>query len=153
MKNQLLTLLALTFLFISCGSKPKEEVESKLPSYEEVISIITKVNDNWQNLNPNHENSFWHRAAYHTGNMAAYEVTKNENYKNFSEAWAEHNEWKGAKETDKSKWKYSYGESDEYVLFGDFQTCFQVYIDLYQLNPEEFKIERAKEVMVGLLLL
>lgn len=147
MKNQLLTLFALTFFFISCGNAPQKEVESKLPSYEEVLSIITQVNDTWQNLHPDHGNSFWHRAAYHTGNLAAYEVTKNEKYKDFSEAWAEYNEWKGAKETDQSKWKYSYGESDEYVLFGDFQTCFQVYVDLYQLSPEEFKIQRAKEVM------
>jgi rhamnogalacturonyl hydrolase YesR len=33
------------------------------------------------------------------------------------------------------------------VLFGDWQTCFQTYIDLYRIEPEEIKIERAKEVM------
>ena len=33
------------------------------------------------------------------------------------------------------------------MLFGDFQTCFQVYIDLYNLTPDEKKIARAKQVM------
>lgn len=81
--------------------------------------------------------------------MAAYKVTGNEKYKAYSEAWAEHNEWKGAKSNDHRKWKYTYGETDEYVLFGDFQTCFQVYADLYNLDApkDERKIARAKEVM------
>ena len=147
MKNKPFALLSILILFFSCGSGGKKEVQADLPSHPEVLELITKVNDFWQSTHPDHGNSFWHRAAYHTGNMAAYEVTRNEQYKLFSEAWAEHNEWKGAKEADPSKWKYSYGESDEYVLFGDFQTCFQVYVDLYLLEPEEHKIERAREVM------
>jgi unsaturated rhamnogalacturonyl hydrolase len=55
----------------------------------------------------------------------------------------------GAKSNDKSKWKYSYGESDDYVLFGDWQICFQTYIDLYNItgSEDESKIARAKEVM------
>ncbi|QIK59151.1 glycoside hydrolase family 88 protein [Dysgonomonas sp. HDW5A] len=137
-----------TFSYIGCSNnKTATRSESNLPARTEVIEIIQKVNGNWQASHPNHENSFWHRAAYHTGNMAAYEVTKIENYKAYSEAWAEHNLWMGAQSNDTSKWKYSYGESDEYVLFGDFQTCFQVYIDLYNLNPDEKKIARAKQVM------
>ena len=48
---------------------------------------------------------------------------------------------------DKSRWRYSYGESDEYVLFGDFQVCFQTYADLYNLDPQDYKIARAREVM------
>ncbi len=147
MKNKSFALLSLIILLFSCGTGNKKESKVNLPSHQEVLDLITKVNNFWQSTHPNHGNSFWHRAAYHTGNMAAYEVTQNEQYKLFSEAWAEHNEWKGANEADPSKWKYSYGESDEYVLFGDFQTCFQVYVDLYLLEPEEYKIERAKEVM------
>lgn len=79
--------------------------------------------------------------------MEAYFLTGNENYRAYSETWAIHNEWKGAKEKDKSKWKYSYGESDEYVLFGDYQVCFQTYIDLYTILPDNYKIARAREVM------
>jgi rhamnogalacturonyl hydrolase YesR len=111
------------------------------------ISLIRKVNDRWQSTHPKHGNAFWHTAAYHTGNMAAYEATGDERYHIYSEAWAEKNKWKGAKSNDKSKWKYNYGETDEYVLFGDWQTCFQTYIDLYNLKPDKKKIARAREVM------
>lgn len=118
-------------------------------SQTEIINIITKVNNHWQANNPKHGNAFWHWAAYHTGNIAAYEVTGNEKYKAYSEAWAEHNEWKGAKSDNKENWKYSYGESDMYVLFGDWQICFQVYTDLYNLDvaKDNRKIARAIEVM------
>lgn len=151
MKKKNLFFLLPVFIFgIACTAKTNKSTADNIDSLatkSEVIEIIEKVNNHWQSTHPQHENSFWHRAAYHTGNMAAYEVTKIDAYKNYSEAWAEENEWKGAKSDDKSKWKYSYGETDEYVLFGDFQTCFQVYIDLYLLNNDAKKIARAKEVM------
>jgi rhamnogalacturonyl hydrolase YesR len=111
------------------------------------MDIIRKVNDHWQSTHPEPGNAFWHQAAYHTGNMAAYEVTEDERYRAYSEKWAEKNEWKGAKSTNKAEWKYTYGETAEYVLFGDWQICFQIYIDLYRLTPGEHKIARAKEVM------
>ncbi|MDR0863857.1 MAG: DUF2264 domain-containing protein [Candidatus Symbiothrix sp.] len=115
---------------------------------DNILSAIQKVNDRWQTTHPQPDgNAFWHYAAYHTGNMAAYFATGNEAYLNYSTAWAEKNEWKGAKSNDKSTWKYSYGETDEYVLFGDWQICFQTYIDLYNLQPDEKKIARAIEVM------
>lgn len=114
---------------------------------KEVIEIIHKVNHYWQTKNPVHGRSFWDNAAYHTGNMEAYFLTKEPAYLNYSQAWAVHNEWKGAKEADQAKWKYSYGESDEYVLFGDYQICFQTYADLYNIAPDEKKIARARQVM------
>src|SRR5690554_5400755 len=134
------------FLFLillinsSCGMDTAKEKERTL-------AIIHQVNNYWQANNPGHGDAFWHRAAYHTGNMAAYEVTGNEAYRAFSEAWAEHNEWKGAKSDNPENWRYSYGETDEYVLFGDWQICFQVYADLYLLEPDDRKIARAREVM------
>lgn len=114
---------------------------------KEVRKIIDRVNQHWQAENKPEVRSFWDNAAYHTGNMEAYFLTGNEDYRKYSEAWAKHNEWKGAKSDDRSKWKYSYGESDEYVLFGDYQICFQTYADLYNIAPEEYKIKRAREVM------
>ncbi|MDQ0639810.1 unsaturated rhamnogalacturonyl hydrolase [Pedobacter sp. W3I1] len=116
-------------------------------SKEEVLEMINRANTYWQNNNKPEVRAFWDHAAYHTGNMEVYRITKNEAYRKYSEDWAVHNQWMGAKSTDKSNWKYKYGETDEYVLFGDWQICFQTYIDLYQLKPEENKIARAKEVM------
>lgn len=125
----------------SCSQQPQR------PQAEEVVEIIHRVNRHWQETNPEHGRAFWDNAAYHTGNMEAYFLTGDTNYYNFSEAWAVRNEWKGAKSDDKAEWKYSYGESDDYVLFGDYQICFQVYADLYTVKPDTQKIARAREVM------
>ena len=112
-----------------------------------VRDIITKVNDHWQATHPAEHNAFWDEAAYHTGNMEAYSITGNPEWLDYSQTWAEHNEWKGAKGTDRSKWKYNYGETDDHVLFGDWQICFQTYADLYNILPDDRRIKRAKEVM------
>ena len=114
----------------------------------DVEAIIEKVNDTWQATHPQHERAFWDNAVYHTGNMAAYALLQKRAWAEYSEAWAKHNLWQGARETNPEKWKYkNYGEGQDYVLFGDWQICFQTYIDLYNLQPEPNKIARAKEVM------
>lgn len=116
---------------------------------ERIIATIVKVNDHWQSTHPEHGNAFWHNSAYHTGNMAAYEVSGLERYRQYSEAWATKNEWKGARSDDKANWEYSYGESHRFVLFGDWQICFQTYIDLFNLSEskDSLMVERALEVM------
>ena len=119
----------------------------KLPEYDQVIQTIDCVNNYWQTNNPTHGRAFWDNAAYHTGNMEAYKLTGKKEYLDFSTAWAERNLWQGAKSNNKEQWKYSYGESDDYVLFGDYQICFQVYADLYNIQPDSIKIARAIEVM------
>lgn len=121
--------------------------EDDLPEKDDVISILHKVNLYWQQTHPTHGDHFWNRAVYHTGNMEAYKVTGEQQYLDYSLAWAEHNRYWGQTGTDKSKWKSDYGESADYVLFGDNQICFQVYADLYNLLGGEDKIARAREVM------
>ena len=144
MKNLYVTLFS---AFLLGGMVCASCVDKKADSSEEVIEIIHKVNGYWQTNHPEHGRSFWDNAAYHTGNMEAYFLTKKPEYLEYSKGWAEHNEWKGAKSDDKTCWKYSYGESDDYVLFGDYQICFQTYADLYNLEPDTQKIARAREVM------
>jgi unsaturated rhamnogalacturonyl hydrolase len=135
LKQVLLTYLLLA---ATCGfSQTKEDVLAK----------INLANTYWQSNNKPQVRAFWDHAAYHTGNMAVYQLTKNDTYRKYSEDWAEHNKWMGAKSADQKKWKYKYGETDDYVLFGDWQICFQTYIDLYQISPAPYKIARAKEVM------
>jgi unsaturated rhamnogalacturonyl hydrolase len=113
----------------------------------EVLANIHKANQYWQKQNKPQAWAFWDVAAYHTGNMEVVALTKDQAYQNYTEQWADYNQWMGAKETNKSLWKHSYGEKDNFVLFGDWQICFQTYIDLYHLRPEDKKIARAKEVM------
>ena len=123
---------------------------------EEVKDIINKVNSYWQTNKPAEVRAFWDNAAYHTGNMEVirllsevkHEESSMKRFLDYSLRWAEYNKWKGATETDPTKWKYKqYGEGQDFVLFGDWQICFQTYIDLYNLAPQKKKVARAKEVM------
>jgi rhamnogalacturonyl hydrolase YesR len=122
---------------------------SLLPKPDEVKSLIVKVNDHWQDTHPKQGRAFWDNAAYNTGNIEAYKVTGIDRYLEYSKAWAEHNDWMGAKSSNPEEWKYSYGETDDHVLFGDWQICFQTYIDLYNMveHPDDKMVARAKEVM------
>lgn len=150
---------------------------------EEVKSAIVKVNDTWQKGHPGPGyggskkglSAFWDNAVYHTGNMEAYKLFagNSEAYKleelgktnadkaaakrwlDYATAWAEQNNWMGATEMDSTKWKYQrYGEGNDFVLFGDWQICFQTYLDLYLTDPlvsgnvfNDKRVKRAKEVM------
>ena len=123
-------------------------VEARQWTADEVKGIIKKVNTYWQTNNPAEVRSFWDNAAYHTGNMEVYKLLGDQQMLDYSIRWAEHNQWKGATEGDPAKWKYkTYGEGQDYVLFGDWQICFQTFIDLYNLQADETKVARAKEVM------
>lgn len=123
-------------------------LQAKQWTGEEIKDIIKKVNTYWQTNNPAEARAFWDHAAYHTGNMEVYQLLKDKQMLDYSIRWAQHNKWQGATEKDLRKWKYKqYGEGQDYVLFGDWQICFQTYIDLYHLSPQKKKVARAKEVM------
>lgn len=120
----------------------------------EVADIITRVNNTWQRNHPTQERTFWDPAVYHTGNMEAYKLLGNPKWYDYSKQWAEQGRWMGATESNPDKWKYKqYGEDMQHVLFGDWQICFQTFIDLYTLAPQrgieaqEQWVKRAKEVM------
>ena len=135
--------IAYTLLLLLCAlsttAKPTEA--------DSVIGIIKKVNTRWQQDNKAEVNAFWDNAAYHTGNMEAYKLTGDKTFLDYSLRWARHNDWEGAKSNDKAEWKLDYGETDDHVLFGDWQICFQTYCDLYNIHPEAKRIARAREVM------
>lgn len=114
----------------------------------QVLKKIEKVNDYWQANNSLQCRAFWDNAAYFTGNMEAYRLTGKAQYYEYSEKWCRHNNWMGATSNDKSRWRYkTYGEGNDFVLFGDWQICFQTYIDMYNLVPADYKVARAIEVM------
>lgn len=119
------------------------------PTRAQVMAAMVRANDAWQRNNAPQQWAFWDVAAYHTGNMAAHKLTGNPLYSAYSTAWAEHNAWRGASSDNRAAWKYSYGETPEFVLFGDWQVCFQTYVDLYELDgrKDPRRIARAREVM------
>lgn len=134
-----------------------------------VLQTIVKVNDYWQSHNSYKTPAFWNWAAYHTGNMEVVKLLYNSKFKiqnskfkvqsskfkaqsskylAYSENWAKYNHWQGATEKDPTKWLYKkYGEDQQHVLFGDWQICFQTYIDMYNIKPQKKRIARALEVM------
>lgn len=119
------------------------------PQRGQVLVAIALANGYWQGHHAPQQRPFWDEAAYHTGNMAAYALTRNEAWLAYSTAWAEHNHWRGAGADDRSAWKSTYGETPDHVLFGDWQCCFQTYIDLYELDGRRHpqRIARVREVM------
>lgn len=136
-------LLLLTLTLLAAGS-----LQARQWTPEQVRQVIRKVNTYWQQNNKAEVRAFWDNAAYHTGNIEVYKLMKDDSMLDYSIRWATHNQWQGATEPDPSKWKYKhYGEGHDFVLFGDWQICFQTYIDLYNLAPDEQKVARAKQVM------
>ena len=113
---------------------------------EGVLDVIRTVNGHWQEKGRSQGNAFWNTAVYHVGNMDAWQVTGENDYREYSLRWARRNDWKGARSDNREEWKYSYGESDRYVLFGDWQVCFQVYLELNRIKPEKKRVARAIEV-------
>lgn len=142
MKNLIkLSLSVVLILFVSLQLTASGKHE------KEVLQIIDKVNAKWQETHTDPGNSFWDNSAYQTGNMAAYEVTGNPDYLAYATLWANQNNWMGATGTDQTKWKFKYGETQDHVLFGDWQICFQTYIDLFNITPDSNRVKRAMEVM------
>ena len=150
--NRVFFVVAMTVL---CSFIYVVNADAKKWKANEVIQIINKVNNYWQTNNPAEVNAFWDNAAYHTGNMEVYKLLHDDSMLEYTRQWAEHNQWMGATEEDPSKWEYkTYGEDQQHVLFGDWQICFQTYIDLYLMvdkgNRNNQMVKRAKEVMTFL---
>ena len=146
--KKLSLIFAAAMLFCSVGADAKAKKTKKTEPQPSALELVEKVNNHWQANNKPEVRSFWDDAAYFTGNMEAYKLTGNARWLEFSDKWARYNKWSGAREKDPSKWKYkNYGEGQDYVLFGDWQICFQTYLDMYAMNPDDYKIARAIEVM------
>lgn len=144
MKRRLCLQVALAGAVSGCaGLGPRNDERA------DVLAALARANDYWQRVHPPRQRAFWDEAAYHTGNMAAYALTRNERWRAYSTAWAEHNAWRGAGSDIQAGWKYTYGETPDHVLFGDWQACFQTYIDLYALDGrrDPRRIARAREVI------
>lgn len=138
---------ALAMMLIPASMDAKQKKQKSVVQ-QSPLEIVEKVNNHWQENNKPEVNAFWDNAVYFTGNMEVYRLTGNAKYLEFSDKWARHNKWSGATETNRSKWKYkTYGEGKDFVLFGDWQVCFQTYIDMYEMNPDLYKVARAKEVL------
>ena len=73
----------------------KEVKASKKWDHEQVVELITKVNNYWQANNKPEVRASWDNAAYHTGNMEVYKMLKDQKMLDYSIRWAEHNDVAG----------------------------------------------------------
>ena len=103
--------------------------------------LIERVNDRWISDHRSAPGYSWDNAAYSVGNTEAYFTTGIEAYREYSEAWSEHNGWKGHPGANSQSW------DNGNVYHADNQTCFQIYADLFALDGDYGKISRALEVV------
>ncbi len=140
MKKVLSIVLLLAMVFAAVPTSAQSSANDF--TYENLEALVRKVNDYYISTHtwtPGYE---WDTATYYIGCMDAYYLTGNEKYRSYATLWATQNAWQGNRSTDKSAWNNSN------VFHADNETCFQVYIDLYNLDlqKDETKIARTKEI-------
>lgn len=133
-----------------------DEILALIPDYDTVKENVLRANDYRQNnwsyktwVNGIHP-AFWDTAVYHTGNMEAYYTFGGDSYLEYALNWADSNDWKGnnsSASADRWTWGYNQSQGSDAVLFGDWQTCFQTYLDLGLVAPDRSDLTRVNEVM------
>ena len=87
--------------------------------------------------NKERPSNIWTRAVYYEGLMALHEIYPKETYYNYAYAWAESH-----------KWGFNSGNTTRNA---DNYCAAQTYIDLYNLEPNAFKLKNTKANMNMLL--
>ncbi len=145
------------------GTYPEEKFGQMKPTYERAVAAAQTANSFWQSYQ-SYDNwygsthpAFWDKAAYHTGNVEYFKLTGDTQFMDYTIDWANYNEWMGNNNTtaDPSTWTWTYNQTQgsSAVLFGDWQICFQTYIDLYNFNEDglldvpEASVDRVYEVI------
>lgn len=147
--------------------------DSNLPKRDDIVNLITRINDSWIARHSTLGDYRWNKAVYMNGNMEAMgyladiDTAHAAKYRRYALEWSLYNKWQGSKAplSEASKWKLRGGVGDYNVLFGDNQICFQTYIELYNsyntdtdtdylidvngdgVTDESDMIARSKEVM------
>ena len=131
--KKLLATLALS----ACCIAPMTAQQAELPSRAEILQQMEKVNDWFVKRHPDptvksfgkgkyRPSSLWTRAVYYEGLMALYGISPKQQYYDYTYQWCDFHKWtarNGATTRD----------ADDYC-------CEQIYIDMYRLAPESFKL-------------
>jgi unsaturated rhamnogalacturonyl hydrolase len=107
-----------------------------LPDKDEVYSKMKLVNDYWINTHPDPGNNKWQRAAYMVGNIHMYHLRKEQAYYNYILRWAIQNNWalNGGPTT----------------RAADNHSAGSTYIDLYKIEPADYKIQDITTAISGM---
>lgn len=97
-----------------------------LPSRAAVVSVLRRVNDHWIGAHPHPGKSDWARATYFSGDMALHRLLGEPRYLDYARRWAEAHDYR----------LMPYHPQRD----ADNQCAGQVYLDLYELEPDPGRI-------------
>ena len=105
-------------------------------SREDVLEKLNLVNNYWINNHPESGDNTWAESVYHIGNLAAFDMTKDMAYYDYSYQHAEKYDWliNSGKEV-----------GPDFYDGADWLCIGQTYLDLYKYEPEDDKIANIKE--------
>lgn len=87
---------------------------------KDAMLIAQKVCDYWISQNPEVRDCAWERGVYFLGHLAAYEMTKKEDYVRYAIDWAEKNEWR------------FYDDAENKTINADNLLCGETYFKLME---------------------
>lgn len=107
------------------------EPADTLPSRSDILAAVRKVNDHWIDAHDDPGSNEWDRATYFSGAMAAYRLTGESRYLEYTQSWAE---------------KHEYGLNGGVTTrHADNHCAGQVYLDLYEELGGDDKIADIEE--------
>lgn len=104
-----------------------------LPPRAEIITLVRRVADQWIAGHPDPGDNGWARSTFFSGLMAAYRLTNDRRYLDYTRNWAE---------------KHAYGiPGGVATRHADNHNCIQAYVDLYELEPSANKLSAATDTL------
>lgn len=131
------TLVGLIILGSAACVSPRT---ASLPEEDEIISSMRLANDyfmqKWPDpgevivTNKTRPSNIWTRAVYYEGLMALHRIDPQQRYYDYAVEWGESHDW-----------GLSGGDS---IRHADYQTAGQIYIELYNIDPQPERIRAIK---------
>jgi len=104
-----------------------------LPTRAQILSLVRRVADHWISTHPESGDNGWARATFFSGLMAAYRLTGERRYLDYTRSWAE---------------RHAYGIREGVATrHADNHNAIQAYLDLYDLEPSANKLTAATETL------
>lgn len=122
-------------------------IAGELPSREETLKTLIKINDHYLNNHPDplkdipyysrgrvYEANIWTRAVYFEGLMALHSIFPDNRYYDYAYKWGDGFNWGMRRDITPTR------NADNYC-------CGQIYLDLYRLTPEPKMLTKTKACM------
>jgi unsaturated rhamnogalacturonyl hydrolase len=141
MKRSHLISTSLSILLLTGIYSVEMIAQRRLPTQKETLDAMTRSNryfmEKWPDVGKRiiHERSrasnIWTRAVYYEGLMALYKLDPKPEYLDYTIRWAEFHKW-------------DLRDGETYTRNADNQCAGQIYLDLYQMDPQPVRLEKIK---------